>query len=317
MKKAAVIAPANTMAGIPEVLRAIGIKNLSEIGYEVIFGENIDRTHFHTAGSRQERIDDLNWALANPEIELILPVFGGYNSNQLLGRINHKQRTGKKVLMGFSDTTSLLAEFARRDAYEVFHGPSFSVFCDPNLFSYTKENCKRALAGDTLTYRAPPFTASDQWYLKPGFGPRDVLNEGSWKTYQEGEITGKLCGGNIETLSSLAGTPYFPSLEGKILILEDSTGTNPGAFDRSLTQFYQMGVFGKIAGLIIGRFPNGSKLLDASILHDILGGVIDSQDLPVVYGVHCSHTDPMLTLPFHSSTHLVAGEEPKITINYK
>jgi len=316
--KAAIIAPANTMYTLPFAIREFGINNMRALGYEVIFGKNADNRFYHTAGTIEERLHDLNWALEDLEIDLILPVFGGYNSNQLLSKVDFTQlEHSKKRIMGFSDTTTLLCGFTNLSSLEVYHGPSFSVFCDPNLFDYTRRNCSAVLKGETVVYQDPSFSAEDFWYLKPKYGPREMIQGKSWKTYQEGEVIGKVVGGNVETLSSLAGTVYFPDVDGKILILEEGFSDNPASFHRSMTQFYQMGVFDRITGLILGKPPQKSLLSDSAILEVILDEVIKNDKLPIMHSIHCSHVDPMLTLPFHTLTRLVADENPKIIANFK
>lgn len=314
--KAAIIALANTMYSLPLAIRPNGTRNMKFLGYDVLFGKNADNRFYHTAGTVEERMNDLNWALEDQEIDLILPVFGGYNSNQLLDKIDFSKISQLKKIMGFSDTTSLLSAMANFTPFEVYHGPSFSVFCDPNLFDYTLRNCSAVLRGETVVYQDPLFTADDLWYLKQGYGPREIIQGKSWKTYQEGEAVSKVIGGNIETLSCLAGTNYFPEVDEKILILEDGFSDNPARFHRSMTQFYQMGIFDKIKGLILGKNPSTSALSEDA-LKTILNDVIKNDKLPVIYSIHCSHIDPMLTLPFHTLTKLIADEHPKITVNFK
>ena len=71
-------------------------------------------------------------------------------------------------------------------------------------------------------------------------------------------MEGILLGGNLRCFLKLAGTPYFPDLDGKLLFLE-SLGGGPELIASLLAQLSQLGVFQKIAGLLLGTFTELSK----------------------------------------------------------
>lgn len=60
-------------------------------------------------------------------------------------------------------------------------------------------------------------------------------------------------GGNLRCFLKLAGTPYWPKLENKVLVLE-SAGGRYEAMCSGLAQLEQLGVFEKINGMLIGQF---------------------------------------------------------------
>jgi muramoyltetrapeptide carboxypeptidase len=301
----AVIAPASTMADLPMALRHIGIECLARLGFRVVLAPNVDRRHFHTAGTVEQRLDDLAWAIADPAVRVVMPVFGGYNSNQLLARLDYKRiAAANKIFVGYSDITALLLAIGKHAGTPVIHGPSFSTFCDPNLFPYTLDGFARVLRGETTVYESPKEVASDAWFTKPNFGPRELRPAGGWGVYRPGEVSASLSGGNLETLCALAGTPYMPELDGRVLLIEDARGDTPGAFHRNLTQLAQTGALRRAVGLVIGRMPPGSRLADEvtlrAILDDVLAPPLVNPDLaPVIYDAACSHVDPVMTLPLN------------------
>lgn len=69
----------------------------------------------------------------------------------------------------------------------------------------------------------------------------------------DGFAEGRLFPVNLSLLSSLVGTPYLPSFEGAILVLEE-IDEPPHRIDRMLTQLRLSGVFSSIAGLVFGQF---------------------------------------------------------------
>src|SRR5437764_15094735 len=71
-------------------------------------------------------------------------------------------------------------------------------------------------------------------------------------TIRSGVAEGRLFGGCLSILVSLLGTPYAPSLAGRIVLLED-VNEEPYSLDRMLTQLRQSGELGKARGIVFGQ----------------------------------------------------------------
>jgi muramoyltetrapeptide carboxypeptidase LdcA involved in peptidoglycan recycling len=295
----AVIAPSNTMADLHPDLRKIGCRALESIGFSGKIGRHADVAFHHTGGTVAARLEDLYEALDDDDVSLIMPVFGGYNLNQLLGRIDYDRLArAKKPIVGYSDITALLAPASSLAGVPVYHGPGFASFCDPGLYDYTLTAFSAVVAGEPFTYVSPPELAGDLWALKRGWGPREPHPFDGWKVYRDGEATAPAIGGNLETLGALVGTRYFPPVAGKVLFVEDATGKIPGAFHRGMTQLQHLGVFEEISGLVVGAAPHGTKLAERDVMTAILDDVLPpKRAMPILFEVNCSHVDPMMTIP--------------------
>ena len=66
-------------------------------------------------------------------------------------------------------------------------------------------------------------------------------------------MEGTLVGGNIRCLLKLAGTEYWPDMDGKILLLEARSG-KVAQMITFLSQLKHLGVFDKVAGILLGTF---------------------------------------------------------------
>lgn len=96
---------------------------------------------------------------------------------------------------------------------------------------------------------------------------------------------------NLTVGTHLIGTPWMPSLDGAILVLED-TGEAPYRVDRMLTHWRTAGLLQNLAGVGIGRFswrPDDvlpGDLTLAEVLEERLGdlGVPVLAELPVGHG---------------------------------
>jgi len=56
-------------------------------------------------------------------------------------------------------------------------------------------------------------------------------------------------------LQTTLGTGFAPNTSGAILVLEDR-GMKPYQVDRALRHLYQAGIFEKVAGILLGAFPD-------------------------------------------------------------
>jgi len=67
--------------------------------------------------------------------------------------------------------------------------------------------------------------------------------------------SGRLVGGCLTVLQTTLGTGFAPNTSGAILVLEDR-GLKPYQVDRALRHLYQAGIFEKVAGILLGDFPD-------------------------------------------------------------
>ena len=93
-------------------------------------------------------------------------------------------------------------------------------------------------------------------------------------------MSGTVLGGNIRCFMKLNGTPYFPDLTGKILVLESLEGTE-GLITSFLWQYRHMGVFRKIGGLIIGSYTDLDKEQGPDFIMKLVMEAVDNPNLPI------------------------------------
>jgi muramoyltetrapeptide carboxypeptidase len=104
-----------------------------------------------------------------------------------------------------------------------------------------------------------------------------------------GMAEGPLLGGNLSVLTRLLGTPFLPSLEGAVLLLED-VGERPYRLDRMWTHLALAGVFDRVAALALGAFTDceeaGAGYTSAEVIADLAAevGLPCLADLPIGHG---------------------------------
>ena len=82
-------------------------------------------------------------------------------------------------------------------------------------------------------------------------------------------MEGVVVGGNIRCLLKLAGTEYWPEMNGKILLLE-AYGGEISQIATLFTQLEQMGVYKQVAGIILGTFTAYEKSGATQSVFDLL-----------------------------------------------
>jgi muramoyltetrapeptide carboxypeptidase len=240
------------------------------MGFKVLPAPHLYERKEYLAGDDQDRLEDFHSAFRNREVNAIFCARGGYGALRLLSGIRFALiRRNPKILVGYSDITSLLLSIYKKTGLVTFHGPT--------VREYSK-NQGRNLESlvDVLSSDQPcGFTLTDAVVLR------------------EGRAEGRLIGGNLSLICHLAGTRHMPDPRGAILFLEDR-GEPAYRIDRMLTHLKLCGFFKRLSGLVAGQFDDcGEHFRINELLLDAAAGL----NIPVVTGFPIGHGDRNLTLP--------------------
>jgi muramoyltetrapeptide carboxypeptidase len=105
-----------------------------------------------------------------------------------------------------------------------------------------------------------------------------------------GLAEGPLLGGNLSVLTRLIGTPWFPSLDGAVLLIED-VGERPYRLDRMWQHLVLSGALKGVRGVVLGDFT-GCDEKDASYSWaDVLGELVRELGVPAAAGFRIGHGD--------------------------
>lgn len=264
-----VIAPAGPVS--PEDLEP-GIQRLEDFGYRAFRGAHLYDSLAYTAGDDASRLEDLHAVFARPEIRAVFCARGGYGCLRLLSQIDASLvRTNPKILMGYSDITSLLWGLHAATGLVCFHGPVVKGF-----------KSREGSADLESLFR---------WVRDPADPPEIDLSP-TGRVVHEGKASGPVFGGNLSLISSLLGTPFMPDLSGAILFLEE-TREPLYRIDRMLTHLTLGGVFDRLSGLLAGDF--GENKVTYEVV-DLLRERLYPLGIPVVTGLpvgHCGHNTPL------------------------
>lgn len=245
----------------------------------------------YLAGDDDQRLRDLHAALADDDVVAIHALRGGYGCMRLLARIDRDLvRRQRKLLVGYSDLTALLALWAAEGA-PALHAPmATSDIVLP----------ERAADREALFAR-----------LQQGLRAGEVLLAGDLDAHLDdraaaaglarpGVAEGRLVGGNLSLVAALQGTPFAWPAQGTVLFLED-VNEEPYRIDRLLTQLQLAGVLDGAAGFVLGSFTHETDPTPA--LLDRLGAL----GKPVLAGWPAGHGAVNRPLPLGLRVRLDAG----------
>lgn len=271
-----VIAPAGAIyseTAIPEFKEII-----HGLGYKTVFSNKINDKNAYLAGSDKTRADELNKMFANPEIDAIITMRGGWGCARMLSMIDYKTiKHNPKIIIGYSDITSLLIAIYEKTGLITFHGPvGYSTWNDFSIdyFNRVLVDAKK------VTFNQP-------------YNEDDKIT-----TIAEGKATGELVGGNLSVLAGIIGSDYLPKWKNKILFLEE-IGEKPYKVDRMLTQLKLAGVFEQINGLIFGKCTDceSSEPEKSFTITEIIKQHLKPYNIPAFYGSMIGHIENKFTIP--------------------
>ncbi len=285
------IAPANFVVERDVVP---GIRFLRGQGFNVSPCPHLFDQQGQFAGSDKTRAASLTGAFADPDVDAVICVRGGYGSPRMMDLVDWDVvAANPKPFVGFSDVTALLVKLVLGCNMPAFHGPMIRDMGD-QTDDKTHRSLLEALRG----------THADWPRLWAGV-----------KTLREGKVTGPIIGGNLTVLAAIAGSATPLETEGAILLIEDVC-EYIYRLDRALVQLGRAGSLKGVRGLIIsdlvevedGNVPFGKSAQEMILSH--------FPGIPVVSEFPAGHGPIKATLPFGVPVTLDANKEsPSLTLS--
>jgi muramoyltetrapeptide carboxypeptidase len=262
----------------------IVIDLLGALGLKARPGAHLFDRYGYLAGSDKDRAADVTAFFADPTVNAILAVRGGWGCARLLPHLDFATiARNPKVLLGYSDLTALLLAIHARTGLVTFHGPvGISKWTAFNV-----DYVRRVLfAGEAVTFENLKDPGE---YLVPV--------ENRITTITPGVARGRLAGGNLTVLSAIVGSGYLPDWEGKILFVED-VDEKLYRIDRMLTQLALAGILSKVRGVIFGNCSGcePGEGYGSLTLEEILADHLKPLGVPAWSGAMFGHIPRQFTL---------------------
>lgn len=274
------------------------IEAVEKLGFHVVVGETCRTRHGYLAGSDELRAKEVNEMFANPNIDGIFCIRGGYGATRILPMLDLELiKNNPKVFAGYSDVTALHIIFNQQCGFVTYHTPMPATeFIKPEMDDYTWDYFINSVT-------------NTQWN---GYFLENKSGEAS-TTITPGSATGQLTGGNLTLVAASLGTPYEIDVAGKILFLED-IDENVQRIDRMLTQLKLAGKLDQCAGIILGAWtdcgPLDRKNPENNLtLQQVFDEILAPLGIPILADVTCGHVLPTLSLPLGKTVKLDATNQ--------
>ena len=251
-----------------------GIAALKARGFRVIEAPHVRAHDGHHAGTPAGRAADFSRFYADPSTDVLWCARGGSSACRLWPLLdwNALAALPPKMVIGYSDTTSLLIPLSQRVGTVALHGPL--------VFELG------TLAPELLDW---------QLRLLQSLQPAGLVAGSAAETLVPGTAEGELCGGCLSLVAATLGTPYQIETAGKLLLIED-IGEAPHRIERFLVQFAEAGLFQSVAGFVVGQATDAddSKTIP---LRQIWSDLLAPYGKPAVLGFPFGHVSQNYALP--------------------
>jgi muramoyltetrapeptide carboxypeptidase len=237
----------------------------------------------YLAASDEQRADELNAMLADPDVRGIILARGGYGLTRILDRLDPQLLArDPKPICGFSDATALLSWAYVAAGVRGIHGPLIVQLED--------------LPDAQLAHLIALLTEA----RAPGVRPWQLAAHG------QGTHDGHLIAANLTLASMLVATPWQLPLAGAVLLLEE-VGEKPYELDRYLTQLRMTGQLSQVRAVVLGeltrcvdpRPPSGEPDADDASLAVAIERL---RGIPLVVGAPVGHGSLNEPVPFGAHT---------------
>lgn len=266
---------------------------LKSWGLNVVVGEHVFKKDNHFAGTDNQRAEDFQKALDNPNIKAIWCARGGYGTVRMIDKLDFaKFKENPKWVIGYSDITAIHNQLNIEGAESIHAMMCTSLKDDLSEIEQTVETFRCALFGQPLSY-----TVNGSKYNKTG------------------SASGSLVGGNLTLLHTMLGSKTSIDTSGKILFIEE-IGEYKYHIDRMLQSLKRAGYFDNLKGLIVGDMSNLRKNTTpwGTSIEQLILDVVTDYDFPVLFNFPAGHEDDNRALIFGRTIKLEVGREKSTVV---
>ena len=242
-------------------------------GLEPVIGSNVGKVvDGRYAGTVAERVSDIRWALADPDIKAIICNRGGYGTIQLIDQLELAElKASPKWLVGFSDISTLHGLLTRAGVMSI-HG-TMSSFLAKGGTDETSTMMRDLLLGKVPRYELP-----------------------AHKQNITGRASGVLVGGNLCTFAPNLGTQADATMGEDLILFVEEVEESMHNIDRQMRILQMNGVLDRCRGIVLGEFTGCGTEFTYESVESMLHELLKSYDIPVICGFPGGHGDVNLPL---------------------
>jgi muramoyltetrapeptide carboxypeptidase len=238
-------------------------------GFVPVIGPNVGKQFMeHYAGTVEERLADLRWALRDPDIKAIICLRGGYSTLHLVEGLSLKELAASpKWLIGYSDITTLLSMEVCAGVMSI-HGVMGSNIANQDSVA-VQQSC--TVLRNLLQGQVPRYELSARKENIPG------------------RASGTLVGGNLATFAPLLGTQVDAIGKNDIILFVEEVDETYHNIDRLFNMLKMSGVLAHCKGIVLGDFTDCKNDVGYESVEAMLREYILPYNIPLLCGFPAGH----------------------------
>lgn len=282
-----------------------GVARLKTLGHEVELDVDALSRHTRFAGDDDTRLAAIHRAAASGA-DVALISRGGYGLTRILPGIRYKA-VAKAIdkgtqFVGLSDFTAFQNALLAQTGALSWAGPALGEDFGAEHPDDIMEACFDDMVsgqGEGTGWRLSTACTQALGARRAGTWARDAV----------------LWGGNLSVLTSLLGTPYFPTIQGGVLFLED-VAEHPYRIERMLTQLLHAGVLARQKAVVLGQFTRYTLTPhdQGFKLHSVVDWLRSHIKAPVLTDLPFGHVATKVCLPVGQAVSLVVEERDALLL---
>ena len=255
-------------------------------GLEPVVGPNVGKVvDGRYAGTVDERVSDIRWALSDPSIKAVICNRGGYGTIQLIDQLTMAElKASPKWLCGFSDISTLHGLLTRAGVMSI-HG-TMSSFLAKGGTDETSTLVRDLLMGRVPRYELPAH-------------PQNIT----------GQASGVLVGGNLCTFTPNLGSQADATKGQNLILFVEEVEESMHNIDRQMRILQMNGVLDRCRGVILGEFTDCGTEFTYESVEAMLHEMLKEYHIPVLCGFPGGHGDVNLPLVMGSPVTIDVRED--------
>lgn len=291
------------------------LNDLREKGFRIVEGQCLRSNSGYVSADAHTRARELMQFLTDPEIEAVIPPYGGELATELLPLLDFEalKSSPPKWILGYSDVSTITCALTASSDFATVHSACLMEMLpkQPDPFTGQILNTLTTAEMGSFEQQSAGFYQNTfpDWESEP-YSLFDLSQPTRWQKLKKTtdsddalQLRGRLFGGCLDTLVNLFENPYLDftgfkqryQLDGVILFLEN-VEMSPKALKRALLSMDMRGVFNHINGLLLGRSTGPEDANGELDYYQIIQEFFMDKDFPVLFDADISHYPPNMTL---------------------
>lgn len=294
-------------SGVQEELHGLleeTIRRQQDRGFPVSVGATAWKQHNAKSAPAQTRAQEFMEMIQNPDIDAIVPPWGGELLLEILEYLDFNKMQPKWVL-GYSDTSGLLLAITLNTGTATAHGTNIIDLRGAETDATTAKwiDVLNTKSGGKIEQVSSDLFQQKWEHQNPTPQVFHLTEKTEWKTVSGEEISikGRLLGGCIDIIRHLVGTPYgrvdvfrkthIP--EEPVIWYLENCEMAIADLKRSLTQMKYAGWFNNCSGILFGRSA-ANEATENYTAEKMYRDLEKELGIPIIYDIDCGHMPPQI-----------------------